>query len=644
MLSPADYNSEIPRDKLGNLLWRQHVLDACEREPKYRAAVIEACRDDIFFYILTFVYQWNPNYIPGGEWEEYGPFVPLAFQVRAIKTILWHIDEREDLLILKSREMGVTWKCLIIGDWIFLFHKRKKGSFLSRNADAVDAKDSDSLFWKIDYMHSYLPLWILQGYDESKHRVGMIFNHPVLETAMAGQATTKAAFVGGRTTYAFFDEFPRVPNSFEILAGTAGATRCRLFNGTFQGLANAFYSLSQREDLTKLIIHWTDHPDKRRGAYRWSKTLKRIESLDPTFEYLPQCSKCLRMAKNRTEPSCPCGKPLQEYKFVTDGTPLGGPHPGIRSPWYDAEGRRIGSPEKVAEELDIDAVGSVSQGFDAGSIIELIGEARPPRWEGDLDHDWETGEPKKLVFRKGGPIKLWIRPDAAGRVPFGLYKIGSDISNGLGKTPSCASIADVARNEKVAELVAAYIKPDRFAGLMVALAKLFCTEDEEGAEIIWEGQGPGATFGEYVTQTLDYRNIYWRTVEQKFQKVRRADTPGWNPSPENKDHVLRQYGYALAAKDFTTPSEAELRECLKYQMENGHIVHPLEKGVNDPSGAKHNHGDLAMSAALCYKLVKEAGEAQRVVATARKQPDENSLDGRMRMWERTRHLAECWLE
>lgn len=653
MLSPCDYSSTIPRDKRNNLRWRKFVLGKCERDPKYRAAVIEACRDDIFFYILTFVYQWNPNYIPGGQWEEYGPFIPVEYQVRAIRTILWHIEEREDLLILKSREMGVTWLCLIAADWIFLFHKRKRGGFLSRNEDAVDrAGDTDSLFWKLDYMHGYLPDWLLRGFNperrKSKDRLDLIFNHPLLGGSMAGQATTKAAFVGGRTTYCFFDEFPRVPNSFEVLAATAGVTRCRILNGTFQGLDNAFYELSQREDFAKLVIHWTEHPDKRRGLYRWSKTKRRVEHLDSTFEYLPQCSKCLRMAKSLTEPSCRCEKPLHPYKFVTDGSPLGGPFPGLRSPWYDAECRRIGSPEKVAEELDINALGSVAQAFNAGVIIDLIANTSPPVWEGDLGYDPVLATPKALIPRKGGPVKLWIRPDAQGRVPFDSYKFGCDVSNGLGRTPSCVSIGR--RGEKIGEVVMAHCEPSPFAAFMVALARLFCAAptrhdgEGEGAEMIWEGAGPGTTFGKRVTEQFDYRNIYWRMIEQKFQPIRKADIPGWAVTVENKDHLLRDYANALAMHDLQTWSEPELRECLKYKMENGHLVHPLEKGVNDPSGAKFNHGDIAMSAALMWKLMKESSEYGAVKPAAKREPSENSLDGRIRLWEKTKDLAECWLE
>lgn len=643
MLSPLDYSKRIPRDLRGNLLWRKYVLGRCATEKKYRAAVIEACRDDIFFFILTFVFQVNQNFIPGGVWRECGPFIPVDYQVEAVRVILECIYEREDLLIEKSREMGVSWLCLIVQTWLWNFHKRKKHLCLSRNEEAVDKPDdSDCLFWKVDYILEYLPTWLLQGYDPAVHRRKRSFSHPN-GSGWTGQATTASAGVGGRATDAFIDEYPRFPNGgFDVLAGTAATTRSRIFNGTHQGIDTAFYQLSLRPDIRKLVIHWTQHPDKRKGLYRWSTAMRRIESLDPTFEYPPQCSKCLRLAGPVDEgwaPRCKCGVALQDYKFITDGSPLGGPFPGLRSPWYDEECRRIGSPQKVAEELDINPIGSATQAFDAGTITDLIAAyTRPPLWEGDLRYDTMIGEPDKLVARKGGPIKLWIRPDSYGQIPSGVYKIGDDVSNGLGRTPSCASIADAAAGAKVGEIVVAHMDPKTFGVMMTAVARLF-----HNAEMIWEGAGPGTAFGKTVVDDLNYRNVYWRTIEQKFMPKRRADTPGWAPLPENKDLLLREYGFALASRSFANPSEAALKECLLFKYENGHIVHPLEKGTNDPSGAKFNHGDLAMSDAMVWKLVKESGELRAPKERKKKEPDENSLDGRIRLWERTKHLSENWL-
>src|SRR5262249_47409305 len=158
---------------------------------------------------------------------------------------------------------------------------------------------------------------------------------------------------------------------------------CRIFNSTHLGIGTAFYDLTERPDIRKLRIHWTQHPDKCCGLYRYDTDRHAVEVLDKQYQF-----------------------PL-DFKYVMDGSPTGGPCPGIRSPWYDEQCRRKGSARGIAMDLDIDPKGSVSQFFDRLMIRQLQAKyAVAPFWEGDIHFDQDTGKPFSLVPRQGGPLRL----------------------------------------------------------------------------------------------------------------------------------------------------------------------------------------------------------------------------------------------
>src|ERR1700722_5689140 len=156
MLSEGEWYKEIPKDPLLNEHWRVALRALC-RERRMQEWCKAICKRDILFYVNSFVYQYNPQHFGG----EIGPFITWPVQDEAIKKILWCIEHRKDMRVAKSREMGASWMFLIVMDWLYQFHGNKKFLMISRNKEAVDKRDdSDSLFWKIDFMHAHLPSWL----------------------------------------------------------------------------------------------------------------------------------------------------------------------------------------------------------------------------------------------------------------------------------------------------------------------------------------------------------------------------------------------------------------------------------------------------------------------------------------------------
>ncbi len=591
---PPPYHTRVPRTLRENLEFRRRLIALGRRGREYELALAAMCERDIRFWIDAFVWQYNPNSI-GTASLEVGPFVTWDFQADAVERIQSCIARRRDLVIEKSREMGASWLCLLVMLHGLLFKSNKKYLCVSRNEKAVDDReDSDSLFWKLDFVLARLPGYMTAGITRKE----LTFVNERLNSRINGQAPTKKAGVGGRATAMFCDEFSQIDAAYDILGRTADTTGCRIFNGTHIGTQTAFYELTDPTSaigsyVEKLQMHWTLHPDKRKGLYRYDPgdpkggpaagNRCQVVRLDPDYRYPP------------------------DFEFQTDGKPVGGPFPGLRSPWYDAECPRRGGDRQVAQDLDIDPTGSAGTLFDGVMVKSLIGRTcRPHRWEGDVLQDPDDPGIVTLSERQGGPLRLWcLMPD--GRAPQDRYACGVDNSHGTGATPSCASIVN-SRGEKVAEWVRAddQAAPRPMADLFVPLLKLFADAAGTGAMLCWEQQGPGATFGLRVIE-LGYRRVYYRFDEFKLKK-KVSDAPGWNSTPSSKDALIIAYRDALRDFRFVNRSKRALEHTMNFVfMKDGHIEHAGAASTKDLSGARENHGDIVIADALAWKALVYSG-------------------------------------
>jgi hypothetical protein len=608
----------VPKERRKNVLFRRHLYLWARKDKPRQKALLDYCKKDIIFWINAFVWQFNPNSI-GTASEEVGPFITWDYQDPLLRELLACIDPatKHDTVIEKSREMGASWLCLLVIVWMYLFHPMKKFLFISRDADSVDKPDdTDSLFWKIEYVIAKLPSWMRRGRSK-KRKMG--FKNPLLGSTITGQASTRKAGVSGRATAIFVDEFSQIDADYHILQRTRDTSGCRIFNGTHVGTGTAFFELCNRIDMHKIQIHWSQHPDKRRGLYRYNAKTGQVEVLDKEYKFPP------------------------DFKFVMEARPAGGPYPGIRSPWYDKQCARSGSPRAIAMDLDIDAAGSQSQFFDP-LMLHTLKEtyAVPPYWQGELHYDRETAQPIALIPSPSGKLKLWCNLVVTGFPARGDYGAGADIANGTGATPSCLCIGN-AMGEQVAEYVDATIPPEDFAVLAVAILRCFKTEEDSPAWFAWEMAGPGLKFGQEVVR-LGYRNIYYRMDDTDLK--RGASTkPGWYPDPARGTRImLEDLRAALFQRDFIVHSEQLLEECKNFiygprgEVLNGKTT--SKAAEQDPSGAGAGHSDRVIGGGLCYKMVKQFGKKR--TGGVKQEIPPGSLADRRRIREDGRKREMAW--
>lgn len=610
-LSPGKWHELVPTGLEENVRFRLRLLAAAERSEALRDDLLAVCREDIIFWINAFVMTFNPRRKAG---DQVKPFVCWDYQKEALLKrpggLVWCYERDKDCVVEKSRDMGATWLFLLLEDWLSIFHDYGQWLNVSRSEAAVDDASPDSLFWKLRFVHRHLPGWMLgEVKDQSMH---LEFRRT--RSVIGGEASTGRAGVGGRASGIFVDEFSQIKEAKQVRERTANTSDCRFFNGTHLGVGTEFYNLTQTPEITKVVMHWSRHPEKNRGLYRFDPDRPTVpDILDKSYEFPPG------------------------YQFVLDGTPVGGPFPGVRSPWYDTKAKAVGNVRAVAMELDINPQGAASQVFDPLLVRDLrLTTARPPVWVGDAEV--ADGRVTRMVRRDGGKLNLWCMTGADGR-PAGVGRCGAgaDVATGRGATPSCLFMVDSKTGETVLEYTDAWIKEAPFGELAVALCRWF------GDPLLcWETPGAGLSFGDKVVE-LGYGHIYYK--QDEFNTVKKPSTvPGWNNNPNGLLFLLNDLQAAMKERRLIVRSDLALEETLVYEYDAaGFPTNGKAKrgsGV-DPSGAGANHADRVLALALANFMVKKMGQAPPEPEPEPEVPV-NSLAWRRRLHEDRWAREEEW--
>jgi len=568
--TPFSYH--VPTGLRDNLRWRRRVFRRVLEDPPFADTIRSACARDPIFYINGFLWTFDSRLVKSGQSPRV-PFILYPFQQSGILEIFDAIGQ-EDLLIEKSRDMGASWLNVVAFEYLWHFKDLMSFLMVSRDAMYVDASDNPkSLFWKVDFIHENLPLWLMPvGFTKKIHRLKFHIKNPENGSVIDGEATTDQVARGDRRTAILLDEFAAVAQGHKVLAATRDATNSRLFNSTPQGINNAYYTVRQT-GIRRLRFFWTDHPKKAKGLYRITEDGK-LDILDKE------------------------GYP-EGYEPVYE--PLPNRNWDFRSPWLDDQDKRAATYQEIAQEVMIDYLGSGHQFFLSEAINEAkVKYARPPSITGTLDYDSVTLEPTTFREDSNGHLKLWIDLPPSGSPSCDFkYVLGCDISAGVGSSISTGCAYNKTTNEKVAEYANPYVRPEEFAKQMIALAAWL-----NKAFLIWESNGVGRQFGARVMDS-DYGNIYYRKREETISK-KETLTPGWASSKETKLVLLGAYRLAVERQQLFNFSGDALDECLEYTYNMmGGVEHSKEGNKDDPTGARENHGDRVIADALAWRGMTE---------------------------------------
>ena len=231
---------------------------------------------------VDFVTDWlctfDPRNVERGI-EAVTPFLLFQKQAEFVDWIVARWRGREDGLVEKSRDMGVSWLCVAIGVWMWLFHPGTVIGFGSRKEEYVDKLgDPKSLFWKIRESINLLPIELRPaGYNERAHAPSMRIINPENGSTMIGEAGDNIGR-GNRTSIYFLDEAAHIDRPEAVDAALSQTSNCKIHVSTPLGSGNPFYRKRHGGRIPVFVFDWHDDPRKDEAWYERQKA-----SLDPVI-------------------------------------------------------------------------------------------------------------------------------------------------------------------------------------------------------------------------------------------------------------------------------------------------------------------------------------------------------------------------
>lgn len=193
----------VPKDDVEQLKFRLYVRLRCLVDQKFREAIYEMCRQDLLFFCNTMMFVFEPRPKPRdlilNTWPDQDYVLACMDECFGVR----------DVGCSKSRGVGASWNIVALSYHKWEFEAARSASagvaigFVSRTEDAVDSRtDSDTLMWKLDYIHKMMPCWmrvcrdgkpkLSRNYDQHK------FMNRETNSAIFGYAATGDVMTGGR--------------------------------------------------------------------------------------------------------------------------------------------------------------------------------------------------------------------------------------------------------------------------------------------------------------------------------------------------------------------------------------------------------------------------------------------------------------
>lgn len=245
-------------------------------------------RKDPVFFVKTFLKTYDPRPtapVPHLDFDTY------EFQDDYILELVNDIRTGTDIMVEKSRDMGISWVTLAVFLWFWLFEPGFAAHLGSRIQDYVDDGTAKSLFWKIEYMIRNIkdPLLLPEGFNLKIHRTFMKLINPENGNEITGEAASSNFSRGGRYTVVLMDEggFWRDFGGAWTAAGES--TTCRVLVTTPPNIPSYAKAIRFGGKVKVLTYHWRLHPDKDDAWYEAQKEKKTedemLHEIDISWEY-----------------------------------------------------------------------------------------------------------------------------------------------------------------------------------------------------------------------------------------------------------------------------------------------------------------------------------------------------------------------
>lgn len=278
---------------------RLRIHDAAARSLDFRRMLYANAAKDPFFFFDNFLWSYNPRkgpaHIPGGS-----PHIPMLiwpFQVPLVNLFLGRGDPTKyrnahgqlwPTVNDKSRDLGATWWPLGCALWDWLFHPGADYGVMTRSGTDLDGKSAQTLFGKLDYAISRLPVWMVPPYSRARAPAPMLYNERT-QSVIVGSKTVVDAFRGQRHKRDIVDEGASVPKFGDVLKSLDDVSPAPWVISTPKGRGNHFARLVHGEGVEThkfgesglgwchYRMHYSQHPErdpKTEQGQRWMEAEK----------------------------------------------------------------------------------------------------------------------------------------------------------------------------------------------------------------------------------------------------------------------------------------------------------------------------------------------------------------------------------
>lgn len=220
---------------------------------------------------VAFIRDWGMTFDPRNIERDLPAIVPFLLFPKQEEYIDWLVARwrgREDGLVEKSRDMGLSWLCVGFAVWMWSFYPGAVVGFGSRKEEYVDKiGDPKSLFWKIRQFINLLPTELRPvGWNEAKHAPFMKIINPETGASIVGEAGDNIGR-GNRTSIYFKDESAFYDHPEAIDAALSQTSNCKIDVSTPNGAGNPFYQKRHGGKIKAFIFDWRDDPRKDQAWY-----------------------------------------------------------------------------------------------------------------------------------------------------------------------------------------------------------------------------------------------------------------------------------------------------------------------------------------------------------------------------------------
>lgn len=243
-------------------------------------SVIDGLKEHYKTRPADFISDWGMTADPRNADRGLPVTVPFVLFPRQREFVEWLYERwkaREDGLVEKSRDMGVTWLCVGFAAWMWIFYGESVVGFGSRKEEYVDKLgDPKSIFWKVrQFIELLPPEFQPAGWDAKKYAPFMRVINPETAAAIVGEAGTNIGR-GNRTSIYFKDEsaFYEQPDSID--AALSQTSNCKIDVSTPNGSGNPFYRKRHGGKIPVFIFDWRDDPRKDDDWY--AEQCEKLES------------------------------------------------------------------------------------------------------------------------------------------------------------------------------------------------------------------------------------------------------------------------------------------------------------------------------------------------------------------------------